>query len=65
MKERIKIIIKRLPWKRAFEGELKTGSADGLFGASYKKEREPFGAYPMNGDKPDESRSTAPIVEQS
>ncbi len=53
----VKIIIKRLPWKRAFEGELKTGSADGLLGASYKKEREQFGMYPMKGDKPDESRS--------
>ncbi len=53
----VKIIIKRLPWKRAFESDLKSGSADGLIAASYKKEREQYGVYPMKGDEPDESRS--------
>jgi polar amino acid transport system substrate-binding protein len=53
----IKINIKRLPWKRALEGELKNGTIDGVFTASYKKEREAFGAFPMKGDKPDTSRS--------
>ncbi|OHD82603.1 MAG: hypothetical protein A2355_10600, partial [Spirochaetes bacterium RIFOXYB1_FULL_32_8] len=52
----IKITIKRLPWKRALESELKNGSADGLFLASYKKERELFGSFPKKDGEIDESR---------
>ncbi len=48
---------KRVPWKRALEMELKSGRAQGLLTASYKKERELFGAYPKKNGEPDKSRS--------
>lgn len=49
----IKITFKRLPWKRCLEVELKNGTADGAFLASYKQEREELGMYPMINGKPD------------
>ncbi len=52
----IKINIKRAPWKRALEMELKTGAVDGVFTASYKPEREEFGEYPKKDGKLDESK---------
>lgn len=52
----VRIVIKRLPWKRALELELKDGTIDGLFPISYTKEREVFGVLPMKDAKPDESR---------
>lgn len=55
----IKIRFRRVPWQRAFEIELKEGRADGLFSASYKKEREDFGIYPMKNGNIDESRRLA------
>lgn len=51
------ITIKRLPWKRALELELKNGTIDGLFPVSHKKEREAFGVLPWKDGKVDESRS--------
>jgi polar amino acid transport system substrate-binding protein len=52
-----KVVIKRIPWKRALELELKSGTIDGLFPASYKTEREAYGGYPMKDGKVDDSRS--------
>jgi polar amino acid transport system substrate-binding protein len=46
----IKIEINRYPWTRCLETELKNGTADGAFIASYKAEREQFGAYPRKAD---------------
>jgi polar amino acid transport system substrate-binding protein len=54
---KVELVIKRLPWKRAFELELKSGTIDGLFPASYRKEREAFGVLPMKEGKVDETRS--------
>lgn len=51
------VAIKRLPWKRALELELKTGAVDGLFPVSYRKDREPFGEWPTRDGRPDDSRS--------
>ena len=52
----ISIEIKRYPWTRCLETELKNGTADGAFLASYKAEREAFGLYPQKDGKPDPSR---------
>ena len=52
----ISIEIKRYPWARCLETELKSGSADGAFLASYKAEREAFGLYPQKEGKPDPAR---------
>jgi polar amino acid transport system substrate-binding protein len=49
----IKIIFRRMPWKKCLEEDLKNGNADGAFLASYNKEREEFGVYPMKEGKPD------------
>jgi len=49
----IKVVFTRMPWKKCLEDDLKNGKADGAFLASYKKEREEFGVYPMKDGKPD------------
>ena len=41
------------PWERAFSS-MESGSADGLFPASFKEARLAMGNYPMKGGKPDE-----------
>ncbi len=53
----LRVVIKRLPWKRALELELKSGAIDGLFPVSYRKEREVFGVLPMKNGKVDDTRS--------
>jgi len=53
----IKITYKRFPWKRSLF-ELKSGKADGLFEASYKKKRLVYGQYPMKNSQIDISRRT-------
>jgi polar amino acid transport system substrate-binding protein len=53
----IKVTVERAPWKRVLDVELKNGTIDGAFSASYKKEREALGAYPMKGGKVDKARS--------
>jgi len=53
----IKVKIERAPWKRVLDAELKNGTIDGAFSASYKKEREMLGAYPMKDGKVDKTRS--------
>ena len=53
----LKIKILRLPWKRALEIELAGGTVDGAFFASYSKEREAFGVYPMKNGAIDTSRA--------
>lgn len=53
----IQIRYKRVPWKRALEMELQHGRAQGLLTASYKKEREQFGAYPVKNGQVDPARS--------
>ncbi len=53
----LKIAIRRLPWKRAMELELKNGRIDGLFPVSYRKEREAFGVLPLKDGKLDATRS--------
>ncbi len=52
----ITIEIRRYPWTRCLETELKNGSADGAFLASYKAEREAFGLYPQKDGKTDPAR---------
>jgi polar amino acid transport system substrate-binding protein len=52
----MKVIVKRLPWKRCLDIEIKQGKADGVIPISYKKEREDIGAYPFKNGKPDQSR---------
>ncbi len=52
----IKLNIVRVPWRRALEMELKNGHADALFHASYRKDREEFGVYPMKAGVVDENR---------
>ena len=44
-----------VPWKRCL-GDIETGAAQSCFSASYKKEREVHGAYPMLNGKPDTSK---------
>lgn len=48
----------RVPWKRGLF-MVETGEADGIFHASYKKDRTVFGVYPTLADRstPDESRA--------
>ena len=52
----IKLELLPRPWKRCQE-EVKAGELDGLFSASFKPDRLEIGAYPMAGDKPDETRA--------
>ena len=52
----IQVVIRRLPWKRALELELNHGTIDGLFPVSYRKDREPFGIWPMLDGRPDDTR---------
>lgn len=40
----------RLPWKRC-QYEAQSGTIDGLIAASFTKERQQWGVYPMKGDK--------------
>lgn len=49
----MKVVVKRMPWKRCLDIEVKQGKADGVIPISYKKEREEIGAYPMKNGKPD------------
>lgn len=58
----LKIQIKRGPWKRILEVDLKNGTANGVFTASYKPEREEFGVYPKKDGKIDESRRYSSIT---
>lgn len=39
----------RMPWKRCLKG-LENGTLDGIFNASYKKDRRQLGRYPENKD---------------
>jgi polar amino acid transport system substrate-binding protein len=48
----LELELKRLPWKRCLEVELKSGHADGAFQSSYLPEREAYGHYPMKGGQP-------------
>lgn len=52
----LQVVIKRLPWKRALELELARGAIDGLFPASYRKDREVFGAFPLKDGKIEDAR---------
>jgi len=51
----VKIIIKRMPWKRCLQ-ELKDGKADILFTASYKEGRKINGRYPEKNGIVDPTR---------
>ena len=53
----IKIVFKRVPWKRGLF-ELKSGEVDALLAASYKKERLDFGVYPTKNKQIDISKRT-------
>lgn len=50
--------LSRVPWKRGLF-MIETGEADGIFHASYKKDRTAYGVYPMlaDGKTPDQSRA--------
>lgn len=50
-----KVELAALPWKRCLE-DLKAGAVDGAFKSSFKADRLEFGLYPMQGDKPDNSK---------
>jgi polar amino acid transport system substrate-binding protein len=52
----IEFTYKRMPWKRGLY-LLEKNEVDGIFHASYKKEREAVGVYPKLDGKPDESRA--------
>lgn len=52
-KLKMNVVIKRMPWKRCLEIEIRQGRADGVIPISYRKEREEIGAYPMKNGKPD------------
>ncbi len=54
-KMNIRIEIVRYPWKRCLSF-LEKGEIDGVISASYKKEREKIGVYPMRDGRPDPSR---------
>jgi len=58
----INIVVNRVPWKRALELELNNNKVDGLFLASYKKEREAFGAYPMKDGQVDKNRKFSTVT---
>ena len=45
----IEISLVRMPWKQGLQ-QLKQGNIDGLFSASFKRNRFEYGAYPMNGE---------------
>jgi len=53
----IKISFIRVPWKRALF-DLRDGTVDGLFEASYKEKRLKYGLYPTKNNKIDETRRT-------
>ena len=53
----LKVTLRRLPWRRALELELRNGTIDGLFPVSYRKDREPFGVWPQKDGKADDTRS--------
>jgi polar amino acid transport system substrate-binding protein len=46
----IEVVIVRSAWKRALEVDLASGTVDAIMPASYKKEREAFGVYPLKAD---------------
>lgn len=52
-KLKMNVLIKRMPWKRCLEIEIRHGRADGVIPISYRKEREEIGAYPMKNGKLD------------
>jgi polar amino acid transport system substrate-binding protein len=58
----VTIEIKRAPWKRALEIDLKNDAVDGLFTASYKKEREEFGSFPMKDGQIDKNRKFSNVT---
>jgi polar amino acid transport system substrate-binding protein len=57
----IKILIKRMPWKRCLK-ELEQGRIDGLFTASYKDERKQHGVYPEKDGKVDPDRRISSVA---
>lgn len=58
----ISLTFKRVPWKRALEVELGGNNVDGLFTASYKKERETVGRFPMKDGQIDTSRKFSTVT---
>lgn len=52
----IEVHFEGAPWSRALE-LVKSGVADGLINASYKKSRAQFAVYPMKNNQPDVSKS--------
>lgn len=57
----IKLVFTRMPWARALR-ELNDNRIDGLFHASYQRQREAFGVFPMKNGQPDSARR---IMQQS
>lgn len=56
-KMNIEISFIRVPWKRALF-DLKEGTVDALFEASYKEKRLEYGVYPTNNNDIDEEKRT-------
>lgn len=51
------LTLKRMPWNRCLQ-LIEHNKVDGIFPASFKKERMGIGVYPMAGDRVDASRKT-------
>jgi polar amino acid transport system substrate-binding protein len=51
----IKFELVSVPWKRCLN-DMKQGTVDGAFAASFKPDRLELGVYPGGGDKPDTSK---------
>lgn len=52
----VRFTYKRVPWKRGLF-MVEHGQADGIFHASFKKQRQRIGVFPMRAGKPDPRRS--------
>lgn len=57
----LKIRLLRFPWKRCLD-QLEQGAVDAVFNASYQKERERIGAYPMKSGAVDPTRRLTTIA---
>jgi polar amino acid transport system substrate-binding protein len=53
----IEPVFVRAPWRRCME-LLKEGEVDAVINGSYSSARAEFGAFPMQGEKPDDARKS-------
>ena len=50
-----------MPWPRALQ-KVERGEVQAAFNSSYKADRAKYGAYPLNGGAPDESRASKKLI---